>query len=100
MRMVFENEFQGMTRDPVSLEQLAHARNRLRKEVMEKLTGEHRRFLFSVLECDPQWDLIQVAHLKDLPAVRWKFQNLQKLKTSNPRKSQQQTAALREKLEE
>lgn len=100
MRMVFENEFQGMTRDPVSLEQLESARNRLRKELLEKLTREHRRFLFSVLECDPQWDLIQVAHLKDLPAVRWKIQNLQKLKTSNARKFQQQAAALREKLEE
>jgi predicted nucleotidyltransferase component of viral defense system len=100
MRMVFENEFQGMTRDPVSLEQLERARNRLRKELMEKLTGEHRRFLFSVLECAPEWDLIQVAHLKDLPAVRWKIQNLQKLKTSNARKFQQQTAGLRERLEQ
>jgi len=100
MRMVFENEFQGMTRDPVSLEQLEHARNRLRKELMEKLTREHRRFLFSVLECEPQWDLIQVTHLKDLPAVRWKIQNLQKLKTSSPRKFEQQAAALRERLQE
>ena len=100
MRMVFENEFQGMTREPVSLEDLEHARNRLRKELMEKLTPEHRRFLLSVLDCDPQWDLIRVAPLKDLPAVRWKIQNLQKLKTSNPRKFQQQAAALREKLEE
>ena len=67
---------------------------------MEKLTGEHHRFLFSFLECDPQWDLVQVAHLKDLPAVCWKIQNLQKLKTSNPRKFQQQAAALRETLED
>jgi hypothetical protein len=37
--------------------------------------------------------------LKDLPAVRWKIQNLQKLKATNPRKFQQQAAALREKLE-
>ena len=100
MRMVFENEFQGMTREPVSLEDLERARNRLRNELMEKLTPEHRRFLLSVLDCDPQWDLIQVAHLKDLPAVRWKIQNLQRLKTSNPRKFQQQAAALREKLEQ
>jgi hypothetical protein len=99
MRMIFENEFQGMTREPVSLEHLEQARNRVRKELMEKLTREHRRFLFSVLECDPQWDLIQIAHLKDLPAVRWKIQNLQKLKTSNPRKFQQQAAELHEKLE-
>jgi|ERR1051326_327339 predicted nucleotidyltransferase component of viral defense system len=100
LRLVFANEFQGMTREPVSLEQLEQVRNRLRREILEKLTASHRRFLLSVLECDPQWDLIQRAHLKDLPAVRWKIQNLQKLKTSNPRKFQQQAATLREKLEQ
>src|SRR3954466_11230779 len=25
------------------------------------------RFLFSVLECDPEWNLIQFEHLKDMP---------------------------------
>lgn len=68
--------------------------------MMEKLTPEHRRFLLSVLDCDPQWDLSRIAHLKDLPAVRWKIQNPQRLKTSNPRKFQQQAAAVREKLEQ
>jgi hypothetical protein len=57
------------------------------------------RFLFSVLECDPEWNLIQLKHLKDMPAVRWKIQNLQKLKASNPRKFQQQAAALRDGFE-
>jgi hypothetical protein len=97
--MAFENEFHGMTRGPVSLVQLEQARNRLRKELLEKLTAEHRRFLLSVLECDPEWDLIPLAHLKDMPAVRWKIQNLQKLKASNSRKFQQQVAALRDRLE-
>jgi predicted nucleotidyltransferase component of viral defense system len=99
LRMVFENEFQGMTRDPVSLEQLQQVRNRLRKELPESLTAAHRRFLLSILECEPEWDLIQFAHLKDMPALRWKIQNLQKLKSSNSKKFQQQAAALREKLE-
>jgi hypothetical protein len=86
LRTVFENEFQGMTRDPASLERLEPVWNRLRKELRGKLTAAHRRFLFSVLDCDPEWDLIQLARLKDMPAVRWKIQNLQKLKASNPRK--------------
>ncbi len=99
LRIIFENEFQGMTRDPVSLEQLQQVRNRLRKELLESLTAAHRRFLLSILECEPEWDLIQFAHLKDMPALRWKIQNLQTLKSSNPKKFQQQAAALREKLE-
>lgn len=99
LRMVFENEFQGMTRDPVSLERLEHTRTRLRKELLGTLTAAHRRFLLSILDCEPEWDLIHFAHLKDMPALRWKIQNLQKLKSSNPKKFQQQAAALREKLE-
>jgi hypothetical protein len=39
-----------------------------------------------------------VAMTLDMPARRWKFQNPQKLKTSNPRKFQQEAAALRERL--
>jgi hypothetical protein len=34
----------------------------------------------------------------DMPALRSKIQNLQKLKTSDPRKFQQQAAALRARL--
>jgi hypothetical protein len=99
MRVVFENEFQGMTRDPVSLARLERTRSRLRKELLGSLTAAHRRFLLSILECEPEWDLIQFAHLKDMPALRWKIQNLTKLKSANPKKFQQQAGALREKLE-
>ena len=98
LRLVFENEFQGMTRDPVSLEKLEQVRNRLRKQLREKLTSAHRRFLFSMVHCEPEWDLIPFAHLKDMPALRWKIQNLQKLKASNPKKFEEQGAALRERL--
>jgi hypothetical protein len=97
--MTFENEFQGMTRAPISLERLENTRTRLRKELQESLTAAHRRFLLSILKCEPEWDLIPFAHLKGMPALRWKIQNLQKLKNSNPTKFQEQAAALRDKLE-
>ena len=74
-------------------------RNRLRKDLLESSTVAHRRFLLSILECEPEWDLIQFAHLKDMPALRWKIQNLTKLKSANPKKFQQQAAALSEDLE-
>jgi hypothetical protein len=38
------------------------------------------------------------AHLSELPALRWKLQNLAKLKKSNPRKLEQQADELRVKL--
>jgi hypothetical protein len=84
LRMIFDNEFQGMTRDPVSLEQLENTRTRLRKELLGSLTAAHHRFLLSILECDPEWNLIRFDHLKDMPALRWKIQNLQRLKKLQP----------------
>ena len=100
LRMGFENEFQGMSRNPITLEQLEHVRKRLRKELSEKLTAVHRRFLLSIVEGNPEWDLADFPHLREMPALRWKMNNLQKLKSFNPRKFQQQAAALRERLGE
>jgi hypothetical protein len=40
------------------------------------------------------------AHLKDLPAVRWKLMNLAKLKKSNPQRFAQQHNELAARLAE
>jgi hypothetical protein len=42
-------------------------------------------------------DLVRLL-LESAPAIRWKLQNLAKLKQSNPRKFAQQAAELREQL--
>jgi hypothetical protein len=42
---------------------------------------------------------MKCAHLAELPSIRWKLQNLAKLKKSNSRKFNQQIDALRERLE-
>ena len=42
---------------------------------------------------------MKCTHLAELPAIRWKLQNLAKLKKSNPKKFAQQIEALRERLE-
>ena len=38
-----------------------------------------KKFLVSVKSKKPQWDLIEVAHIKDLPAVQWKLLNLDRM---------------------
>jgi hypothetical protein len=38
---------------------------------------------------------MRCAHLAQLPAIRWKVQNLAKLKQANPRKFAQQANELR-----
>jgi hypothetical protein len=79
-------------------EQLERARTRLRKELSEKLTVAHRRFLLSVADGQPEWELMGFSHLREMPALRWKLQNLAKLRSANTRKFEHQAAALRDRL--
>lgn len=100
MTPAFENEFAGMTVEPISLAELEATRVRLRHELPAALTDAQRRFLLSIANAEPEWSLMSCAHLSELPALRWKLQNLAKLKKSNPRKLQQQAEELRTKLDE
>ena len=91
----FENEFQGMARTPVSLTALVETRQRLRRELQANLTSSHRAFRLGLVQGEPRWDLMQCGHLAELPAIRWKLQNLAKLKRSSPGKHAQQADELR-----
>jgi hypothetical protein len=34
----------------------------------------------------PQWELLGVPHVAELPAVRWKLENLERLRQEDPAK--------------
>ncbi len=91
----FAGEFQGMTTAPVSLEVLVEGRARLRRELMEILTDNHKRFLLSLATAEPEWNLMPFPHLRELPAVKWKLLNLTKLKRTNSEKFVQQANDLK-----
>jgi len=59
------------------------------------LTSSHRAFLLALVQGEPRWALMQCGHLAELPAIRWKLQNLAKLKRSSPGKHAQQADELR-----
>ena len=99
MAPAFDNEFAGMTVEPISLAELVAMRQRLRHELPAALTTAQRHFLLSLANAEPDWNLMSCPHLSELPALRWKLQNLAKLKRSNPGKLQQQADELRTKLE-
>lgn len=92
----FENEFQGMARIPVGLPALVEARQRLRRELRSMLTDDHRQFLLGLVRGEPPWEAMRCRHLSELPAIRWKLQNLAKLKRSSPDKYERQTRDLTE----
>ena len=94
----FENELSAMTREPITLDELVSVRRRLRAELPLALTANHRQFLLGLVTGEPDWQLMRCAHLAELPAIRWKLQNLARLKKTNPRKFAQQADALRERF--
>jgi predicted nucleotidyltransferase component of viral defense system len=99
VRQEFEQNFVGMTTEPVELEPLFAARDRMVRELQQGLTLDERRFLLSLVAAKPEWSLLGVPHLEQLPGLKWKLQNLERLRNSNARKFAEQSNALARHLE-
>ena len=83
-----------MTAAPVALPELLAAREQLIRQLHEGMDKNERKFLLSLVQNTPDWDLLGFAHLKKLPGLRWKLRNLSQLAKANPRKFAEQAKAL------
>jgi predicted nucleotidyltransferase component of viral defense system len=88
----FMRGFDGMTDAPVSIEELVVAREALIADIVGKMPADHRRFLISFERGEPEWPLLGLPHASELPAVKWRQLNLDKL-------TPEKRAALVESLE-
>jgi len=91
---IFTNEFAGMTSEVITLDALLEVRRRLFAELPVVLTDNQRAFLSGLVCGEPDWKLIECGHLAEMPAIRWKLENIRKLKKTNTRKFQAQAEAL------
>jgi predicted nucleotidyltransferase component of viral defense system len=80
LEATFANQFDGMSRAEISLKTLEQTRKRLVQDLPFALTDQHRNFLLSLVQSEPRWDCMPFPHLQELPAIRWKLQNLARLK--------------------
>lgn len=55
---LYNDEFAGMTRRPVSLEELIDTRNRLHADIGSRLTGDIAEFLLSAHGAEPDFALV------------------------------------------
>ena len=90
----YEGTFKGLTTAPVELKALLSARERMVAELQASLDAAEREFLLSLARNEPKWDLLGIAHLEQLPGVRWKLENLGRLAKSNPKKLKEQAQEL------
>jgi predicted nucleotidyltransferase component of viral defense system len=97
LRVVFDREFSGMAREPLSVESLEATQSQLHEMLRAALTSNERAFLLSIKRGEPDWSLLPIPHLSELPALRWKLINIEKLKQS-PGKHRAAVDALRSVL--
>lgn len=76
---IFKEQFVGMPIEPMSLEVLEKTRVELISTIRSKLTQNHRNFLIGFKEGKPDWNLLPFAGIEDLPSVKWKILNLEKM---------------------
>jgi len=51
-------------------------------------------FLLSFKKGEPEWSLFEIEKLKEMPAVKWKLLNIQKLSNNDAKKHQEMYEAL------
>ena len=76
---LFNKQFVGMPTEVVALERLIEVQNTLPQQVLAALNDSHREFLLGFKNGNPNWNLLPFNNIQELPAVRWKQQNLEKM---------------------
>ena len=98
IQMDYERNFIGMTSQPTELAELLETRDRMINELHAGLDADERRFLLSLVRAQPEWELLGIPHVSELPAVRWKLQNLARLQRERVEQFELQYTALAGRL--
>ena len=68
-----------MLREDLPLESLEQTRQRLMAALAEHLNAQDVEFLLSFKAGRPSWELLPLAGVAELPAVRWKLKNIARM---------------------
>jgi predicted nucleotidyltransferase component of viral defense system len=78
-KRLYQNEFAGMAVEEISYDDLLEVRDRLVTNIKASLSDEERRFIISVKEGNPSWELLVLQGIDTLPAVTWKLLNIRQM---------------------
>jgi len=97
----YDEEFVGMTVTPLPLDTLLTARDALIEAVQRRAAEPAaRRFLESFVATEPDWSVLGLGEtIAELPALRWKLLNLERLRQQNPDKFAAQAEQLNQCLD-
>lgn len=96
--VAYDTSFMGMTSEDVSLETLEGARRHAFESIPQLLTDKHKQLLIGLARAEPDWSLLQCPHASQLPALRWKLINLQRLRDKGDDRFESQARELESQL--
>jgi len=76
---IYAGEFANMAERDVPLEELVAVRERLVELIHQGLTESEKGFLLSFKSREPDWALLGLDGVSELPAIKWKQINLAKM---------------------
>lgn len=76
---IYAGEFASMAEADVPLEELVAVRERLVELIHQGLTDNEKDFLLSFKSREPDWTLLDLEGVSELPAIKWKQINLAKM---------------------
>lgn len=76
---LYVDQFIGMTRSEVSLDDLLQIQRDLANTLVRALDDAEREFLVSIKRGEPEWNRLGIEHLPQLPAIQWKLINVRKM---------------------
>lgn len=95
----YESDFSGMTEMEVSCEDLIQCQKELPRLLRKRLSVSEKKFLISLKEGEPDWNLSDVKGVEELPALQWKLQNIQRYQSEDKNKWNNQLQKLKSILE-
>jgi predicted nucleotidyltransferase component of viral defense system len=79
MTIDYNRGFVGMTHETVTLKELIEEREILISDIVGTMPDDHKKFLLSFERGTPDWKLIDLPGAAELPAIKWRQENLNKL---------------------
>ena len=95
-RLALANQFAGMSEELFTNEEYEFIREKLVKTVQASITEEDKLFILGFKNCIPDWSSY---NFEAYPSIKWKLQNLEKIKAANPVKHKELYDTLRRKLD-
>ena len=84
---LFRAEFEGMTYEPVSLEQLEKTFQKMIRKIHASMTDADRNFLLALKRGTPDWQTFALPEAERLPAIQWKIYNLNRMNSGKRKKA-------------